>query len=534
MLLFKTSFNLRSDLPWEKVYNECIYPWLNNSRNKKTNEKNYAILCKLPKTLDLQKAPTGKYEYSGEILEYNSFSYDKHEYFGFSFSAQKDSKTWRTRFALKRTDKRIICFVVHDCEIGKGALFPPINKPKIIDYLAKFQEGDGSIGLIDKPHFLSAPDVNEAVRIFNGKTGNLLPIVYLSCTEHSRHAIKPSVLAEQLFGVAHVFAEKEHIYERVKIDVKTRFPQNGEIAICYSGEKLQIINRNDKNSWKKDPRTLVQDFFLDILKRSLTTKFDFSWEDYLNQKRDFKLKKQHEDLKSLSLQTKEATNAVSKLIKEKQNLQNELDSKQSEIERLSQTLKDCQDENSLHEKFAKENNEEIKQLKELLHKEATAKKVLQDKLDSQKKQERQNIPLLLPKESEMYPYEIICHLMALIEKGLKALPTKTNSPKIRAQELLKSIYQANPEAAKIFDKAKQDRKNLEKAAKDEALHKNSNQEVLKPFNLKIQKKKNCHYKISFQKDEKENYLASEASSGSDKRGGMNEATDLVKAFFWSD
>lgn len=363
------------------------------------------------------------------------------------------------------------------------------------------------------------------------KKGNLLPIVYLSSTEHSRHAIRPSELAKQLFGVAHVFAEKEHIYERVKIDVKTRFPKKGEIAICYSGEKLQIINRNDKNSWEKDPRTMVQYFFLNVLKRSLTTKFDFSWEDYLNQKCDFELKKQQAELKNLCSQTKDA---VSRLIKEKQNLQSELNSKQSEIERLSQTLKDCQDENSLHEKFAKENNEEIKHLKELLHKETTAKESLQNKLDFQKIKKDKNIPLLLPKEPEMYPNEIICHLMALIEKGLKALPSKTNSPKIRAQELLKSIYQANPEAAKIFDKAKQDRKNLEKAAKDEALHKNNNQEILKPFNLKIQKKNNNHYKISFQKDEKENYLASEASSGSDKRGGMNEATDLAKAFFWGD
>jgi hypothetical protein len=531
MLLFKTSFNLRSDLPWEKVYNECIYPWLDNSKNRKTNEKNYTILRKLPKSLDLKKAPTGKYEETGEILEYNSFSYDKHEYFGFSFSVQKDLKTWRTRFALKRTNKHVICFIVHDCEIGKGSQFPPINKPKIIDYLAKFQEDDGSIELTDKPHFLSASDVNEAVRIFNGKTGNSLPIVYLSSTEHFHHAIKPSVLAKKLFGVAHVFAEREHIYERVQIDVKTRFPQKGEIAICYSGEKLQIINRNDKSSWEKDPSALVQDFFLNILKRSLTTRFDFSWEDYLDQKRDFKLEKQHEELKSLSLQTKEATDAVSKLIKEKQKLQSELNSKQSEIERLSQTLKDYKNE---YESFERIYEDENKQLKELLHNAKTAKETLQRSLDFQKNQEGQYISLLLPKDPEMYPNEFLCHLMALIEKGLKNAPSKTNSNKIRTKDILENLHKANPEAVKIFEKAKQNRTKLEKAAKDEAIHKPANQDLLKPFNLKYEKKSNNHYKISFQKDKQENYLATESSSGSDKRGGKNEATDLAKAFFWSD
>ncbi|MCQ2053929.1 MAG: hypothetical protein MJY82_01395 [Fibrobacter sp.] len=566
MLLFRTSFNLRSDLPWEKVYNECVYPWINGSENKKTGQKNYAILRRLPRTVDFKQTRKDKCEFAGESLEYEAFTYGGHDYLGFTFSVLNNFRRWRTRIALKRTNKHVVCFVSLDCEIEKGASFPPISKPKIIDYLAKFQDGDGNISVSNSPHFVSGLNVDEAISIFKGTKGNRLPIIYLSSSERT-HAIKPSALASQLFGVAHVFAERDkYLNDRIKIDVKTPFPQKGEIGICYAGENVRIVNRRDNASWQENPRALVQDFLLGVLKKSLSTKFDFSWEDYLlvqRQFRDFELEQQyrvgiqhreseHQLLlkRELELRSVEADvaqkSAISQmklnqeLQKQIEELRHELDSRNCELDKIKADLDSCQNERDTYEGFVIENDarikaqdEEIAQLKEDLFNEQTANAVLKSSVDSLKNQEGRFIPLLLPNEDEMYQDEYICHLVSLLQRGAANTPKTSNSPRIRAKDILENILAANSESVKKYEAMKRNRAALEGVARKEAL-KSDGTKVMKPFGLDFVTKGNNHGKISFIKDSQERYLASEASTGSDVRGGKNEAADLVKAFLWTE
>ena len=272
MQLVRTSFNLRSDLRWaEDAYEKGIFAWINGSKNHKTGEKNYGpLLRKLPPHIDFDKEPNGKFQFAGVSLEYESFSFEGKDYLGFLFTYTQLGRCWKTRIAFCRTAKHVQCYVSLECDLLKGASLPSISKPKILDYLIKFQDGDGGLDITDKPHIIEYNDISKAKRALTAKLGNVLPIVYLSCSERT-HSLKPSEVAKKLFGVAHVLAEKDKtIYERLSIDMKgVDYPKRGEIGICYQGQPIDIFNRYSVVDWSENPETLVQDIFLKILKKNL-------------------------------------------------------------------------------------------------------------------------------------------------------------------------------------------------------------------------------------------------------------------------
>ena len=92
--------------------------------------------------------------------------------------------------------------------MGRDKTVPKIERPYLLDLLAKFQDGDGTIEIKKQAHVLENNEINKAKNALTGQLRNVLPIVYLSCSERT-HSLKPAIVAENLFGVAHVFAEKD-------------------------------------------------------------------------------------------------------------------------------------------------------------------------------------------------------------------------------------------------------------------------------------------------------------------------------------
>lgn len=555
MQLARTSFNLRSDLRWaEDAYEKGIFAWINGSKNHTTGQKNYeAILRILPPRIDFVKEPTKKFKFAGESLEYESFSFDGKDYLGFLFTYTQSGRCWKTRIAFCRNPNHVQCFVSLECDLQKGASLPSISKPKILDYLIKFQDGDGGLDITDKPHIIEYNDISKAKRALTAKLGNILPIVYLSCSERT-HSLRPSEVAKKLFGVAHVLAEKDKtIYERLSIDMKgIVYPKRGEIGICYQGQPIDVFNRYSVVDWSKSPKTLVQDIFLKILKKNLSLKFNFTWDVFLEAQTKFTVKqtekerlvkiqtveKMRNELAATKSTTEELSKQVKKLMQELEAISKERDQYKDELARyevLEKQYKSCKEECDSWEKLATDSDKELSETKQALFDMKSKCETLENGFNVASSKNAQNLPLVMPKDVQMFPDEYKCQLISILRLAQKNVRQTTISPKIRTADIIEKILAANANALNCYEEMNKKKAALESVAKQQNLNSNDGTKAMKPFNMEIVKKGNNHGKIRFIKDESECFLGSEASTASETtRGGKNQAADLIKAMLWPD
>jgi len=553
MQLVRTSFNLRSDLRWsEDVYEECIYAWINGSGTK--YKKNYeALLRVLPRHIDINRVPNGKYSFAGETLEYESFSFKKKDYLGFLFTNSSLGRCWKTRVAFCRTSKHVQCFVSLDCELGKGSSLPAISKPKILDYLIKFQDGDGGVDISEKAHIIGYNDISMAKSALTSKLGNVLPIVYLSCSERT-HSLIPNKVSKQLFGVAHVFAEKDRtIFDRLKLDMGNLvFPKKGEIGICYVDQPINVFNRYSVVDWCENPEVLVQDIFLKILRQNLSLKFNFTWDDFLEARSKYKIEESELDsVKNKALVEKlrteldsskemsfEQSKMIKKLMNELEKISKERDlykDEHSRFETLEKQYESCKNECETWEKLALESDKELTDTKNALHMATSKCDALQQNFESAWGKNVQNLPLIMPKDVQMFPDEYKCQLISILHLAKKNVRETDISPKIRQKDIIDKILDSNDEAVKVYECYSEKIKVLESVAREQRLKTGDGCKAMKPFGMEFVKKGNNHGKIRYVKDERECYLGSEASTPSEtSRGGKNQASDLIKAMLWSD
>lgn len=591
MLLLKTSINLRSDLSWNMVYNECIYPWLDGSVDKKGRKNYQALLDKLSPSMNIKKEESKRIIANEDFLEYHSFELDSCAYLCFIHSTNGNGFSWRTKIALKKDDKHLFCFVSLECEATGATSFPRISKPKIIDYLIKFQAGDGDVEFKKEAHILAPSEIEDAKNILLGKKKNRLPIIYLSCAGHS-HAIKPSDLAKALFGLAHVYAEKDRfLSDRIKQDIGTRIPQRGSIGLCYPGKPIVIINRNGANA-----KDFVWEIYFAILKSSLSASFDFSWSNFIDAENRYKkikaenekqialakqqkekdaaeieakktqekfernvftkalddknldqrikkiqwnirwFKKIHEalynDFKTAYTKTKELCDTISEQQKEIAELNEKIANLNADNVQLTEQNRSLQNDIGTYESWVQEEENKNKELTERISDLESINENLRMGLASQKKQSGNHIPLFMSKENEMYEDETVCQLINLFQRAETIIPPARGTPMQRSTDVIRLILEANPEAIKIFERKNKEKEELEAYACRAEL-KDKGQKAMKPFELSFAKKKNNHGKICFAKDTEERYLGSEASTPSDKNhGSKNGGKNLMKALLW--
>lgn len=562
MQLIRTSFNLRSNMPWDELYQDCIYEWIGSSRDERGKRYYEHLFRKLPRQIDFDEKPSGKFEFAGDKLEYNSFSWKRCDYIGFTFST-KDSisgSVWKMQIAIKRTEEHAFCFVSLDCELGRDKRPPRITRPRIIDLLlTNFQDGDGAIDEIkSQAHILEPSQINRAKNALTGKLHNVLPIVYLSCSERT-HAIRPSIVAKSLFGVAHVFCEHDpSLRERLAQEFNgERIPQGGEIGICYAGQPITIFNRYDVVDWVENPETLVQDIFLRILRTNLSLKFSFTWDDLLTAREDYENglieQERIEKLNTISEMRAEWLQArqermdmsclVEKLMNDLERVTAERDQYKDEhakYDSLKRKYDNCLDERNTWEGLAVEADEkrkeaeaDLREAKEQLHQASTTSNALRQNLNSKNEKTTRYIPLMLPAESEMYPNEYVCQMVRILTLALPNVPTTEKSPKTRTKSFIEDILAANADAVKTFEDYDAKKRELERAARQEGIKSRDGSRAMNPFHMEIIKKGNNHGKIRFINDVQERFLGTEASSGSDSaHGGKNEASDVTKALLW--
>ncbi len=593
MLLLKTSINLRSDLSWNMVYSDCIYPWLDGSIDKKGRKNYQALLNKLLPSMNIKKEESKRVVADEDSLEYHSFELDGCAYLCFIHNTNGNGFSWRTKIALKKDDKHLFCFVSLECEATGASSFPKISKPKIIDYLIKFQAGDGDVEFKRDAHILAASEIEDAKNILLGKKKNRLPIIYLSCAGRS-HAIKPSELASALFGLAHVYAEKDRfLSDRIKQDVEIRIPQRGSIGLCYPGKPIVIINRNGANA-----KDFVWEIYFAILKSSLSANFDFSWNNFIDAENRYKkikaenekqialakqqkekeaaeneakktqekfeknaftkalddknldqrikkiqgnirwFKKIHEalynDFKTAYIKNKELCDTISDQQKKIAELNEEIANLNADNVRLTEQKRSLENDVGTYESWVQEEEKKNKDLTEHISDLESTNENLRMGLESQKKQGGNHIPLIIPEEEEMYENEYVCQLINLFKRAVDILPRAKNTNIQRSIDVFVSILNANPDAVKIFEQKNREKEVLESYARKAELQKPKGIKAMKPFNMECGSKENNHGEPRFVKDKNERYSATEASTPSDKkRGSINGGKDTIKALLWS-
>ena len=561
MQLIRTSFNLRSDIPWNIIYRNCIRAWIESLKEPRTNKRLYEkLLRKLPDNIDFNATTNDKFEFAGDKLEYNAFTWANAEHIGFTFTTRSgyNGRIWKTQIALKRTNKHVLCFVSQDCDLGRDKNVPKIERPYIIDLLTKLQDGDGTIDIKHQAHILEPHEIDKAKNALTGKLRNILPIVYLSCSEHT-HSLKPNILANNLFGIAHVFAEKDaSIKDRLAQEFTgKRIPKGGEIGICFANEPITVFNRHDNANWVENPESLVQEIFLKILKANLSLKFNFTWDDFLTayenyekdlieQERINKINTLDEMRKELQMAKKERSDmsvlveTLMAKLEQATKERNQYKEEHANYNSLYQKYENCKAERDTWENLALEADNkhltakaELEQAKEKLHKVSSKSNALKQNLDLKKDKDVRYLPILQPKENEMYPNEYICQMIRVLNLALPNVPETKRSPKTRTKQFIEDILDANAEAISIFHDYEQKKRDLEKLAIQEGLQSHNGSKVMQPFNMEIIAKGNHHGKIRFKNDAQERFLGTEASSGSDSaRGGKNEASDVTKALLW--
>lgn len=396
----------------------------------------------------------------------------------------------------------------------------------------QYQEGVTEIS--KSAHIIRNQDIHEAVSILKNGPKDSLPVVYLSCSEGT-HSLKPSVLAEKLFGVAHVYAEEDpNVYDRLKLDLKGEFPCRGEIGILFAGEPVQILNRYASPEWKRDPRNLVQEIFVGILKRNLSAEFPFSEVDFLKAREKFR--SLNERLLSTKKSGQEFTKNLDRMIPKILDLVEENKRLKSENETLKIEKKSAEENLKTYEGLAVENenklNEELKLARHQLHDANATIESLQEKSRAAA-QRNSCLPILRPDEEEMFPDEMLCHLVSWLKLAQGIVPTSKISPESRSAYLLGKVLETNSKAQELYAKRNAELEKLEKAAENQALHKNKN--LLKSFGMECEPKENNHFKIFFANDKDDRFQNTEASSPSDRRnghGGKNHANEFFKAMLW--
>lgn len=554
MQLIRTSFNLRSDLPWNVVYSECICAWIASYKDTRGRRLYDQLIRKLPQAIDFERVPANKFEFAGDRLEYDSFRWERCDYIGFTFVARNSisGRLWKTQIALKRTEKHVLCFVSQDCDLGRDKSVPKIERPFIIDLLAKFQDGDGAIEIKKQAHILEPREIDKAKNALTGRLKNVLPIVYLSCSMRTL-PLKPAIVAENLFGVAHVFAEKDSsISDRLAQELKGKvIPQGGAIGICFANEPVLVFNRRDVVDWVENPEILVQDIFLKILKANLSLKFNFTWDDLLSAREAYEedLVERERILKIETLndmrrewlqareERKDMSRLMEKMMVDLEKVTKERDQYKDEhakYDSLKRKYDSCLEERNTWEGLALEADEKrekaeknLSEAKEQLHLASATSDALRQNL--------RYLPLLLPAEPEMYPNEYVCQLVRILTIALPNIPLAEDSPRTRTKDIIESILAANEDAVKTFKDYEGKKAELEKIARQAEVHGRDGYKVMKPFDMEVIPKGNDHWKIRFKKDERECYLCTEACSGSDNargRGGKNEAAEITKALLW--
>ena len=286
MLVFRTQFPIQQTTEIKEII-QIATDWIQNSPH--TNLKDQ---------LNDLKDSDNEFEISvsGETLIFNSYIEDSNSIIGLIWSQNQDNLEWNSTFIANKTENSFWISIEIECDQLKPSpknIIP--KKPYIIKLLHSLNKHtkDGDIIADGLPHNLEDFQIAFAAKMLNGNCNNIMPVVYVSSTFNNKYVLNPTILAEYLYGMAHVIVEPNpHFSNRLKIDTNYQNAHRGAIGIYWpEGIGKEIVYRENLSH-----RQLVNNIY-DIIRKALLSmrlKYDCTW-IYLQQKLNQQKRKELEE-----------------------------------------------------------------------------------------------------------------------------------------------------------------------------------------------------------------------------------------------
>jgi hypothetical protein len=211
--------------------------WLLEATNTIWNESEISI----PSNKEIST-----WEKSGQKIVVLKFTAGPEEFAGFRHEWQDPEKfTWTTDICGWRTPSSFLVSVQVSSladSIGERPRTP--KKPKIVKMLLDKLGGDmdGPFSISAEPVVLEEGQLDLAVRILKGETGNFLPVIYVSSTWKNEPALDVRALAGWLSGMAHVVVEPNRRFSfHLAGKVDRINPYAGASAICWPHGSGQLL-----------------------------------------------------------------------------------------------------------------------------------------------------------------------------------------------------------------------------------------------------------------------------------------------------
>lgn len=384
---------------------------------------------------------------------------------------------WSTSIAFSKhkTDSwvgiRISCESLHP-----STRLPSPKKPVVVRTLIKSLGGgfDGEIQVTEEPIILGNNDIEFAGRCITGKANHRLPLVYVSSSFKQNHLFDFNKLANSLSGMAHVMVEPNRAFSvRLMSEVDSQNVYGGTIGIYWpngGGRHSFFLGRG------YDSADEIESAVIEEIRSALTNRRPLSrctWasvRETLSKKRYNLLKEQG------STEIDEYVSAFGDELTAKEA---ELEDAEKEIHRLEAEIRKFQALNPM----------------------------------------QGGLSLRTGNERDLYPGELISIIYDALNTASEQLLDDS-----RRKHVLDSIVQANPpmsDNTTLRDRLKsllRDYKSMDAKCRG----------VLEEMGFDIFED-GKHIKIVFQGDDRYTYTL--PKSGSDYRGGLNAASDIIRLLF---
>ncbi len=349
------------------------------------------------------------------------------------------------------------------------------HKPHIIKmcFEKNYCGSDSDIPVSDTP-FNANYYLDKCADIMNGKSDNSMPVVYISFDLFGKPRVDPKKLARHLGGIAHVFVEpSKNTSLSLKEKTEERNVHNGYFGIYYPKSE---IHKTFNPEYYSDCKALEKEI-IQTVQQSLINRSDavlYTWDQIIN------------------LQARQ---------------------KISEWKEISDTDKsELSDFLELYDKDISDKNKLIDELNRQIYSLQSQLDVLREQNHSKKAE-----GMILPtgEEKEFYEGEIKLLLISVLSQVKDRYPEDS-----RAYAIIKSLLDANPRTD-ACEKRVQTVKSV--FSKGGALSKAAIKQ-LEDIGFIFQSN-NSHKKMVFYDDR---YQFSISNTPSDRRGGKNMASDIIK------
>ncbi|ATR83016.1 hypothetical protein CS390_10870 [Pseudomonas sp. HLS-6] len=470
MQIFSTDFPLANGTTPIQILEECLY-WISESPHTNFTQSQLLENIKVAEFKKTAPRETIEFEYADdEKMQIHSFVYTKKD----------QSHAWVTTVSfltLPQTGEAWVNVKAYCNSFIATTKTPEIKKPLIIIRLIDRYGGgiDGDLKVNHEHVELKDTliDLQYAADLINGETGNRLPIVLITKYHSGFCAAIPDRLARSLSGLAHVVVEPNRAFSnKLRTYVNSQNVYGGAIGIYWPSDGGVSIHRKSSD---KSTKAFEVEIFTEL--RSMISQRMPLRECSIEALRETKNRKLIQKLKS------EESLDVS-----------------AYIEAFDAEIK------------AKE--EQIETLKREVHRLEGVSKALRSKNPVQG-----GLQINIGDEEDFFDDEILWIILDALRDQCERVPEDS-----RRLHILQSIAN-QPAPKKISTEISHTIRETLRGYREMSSRTRTTLEKL-GFEISDEGK---HLKLTYQEDSR--YTFTLPKSGSDGRGGLNAASDMIKLFF---